>query len=60
MISEASAKIREGIPIDDKEDMDLNIRAGVLQLITIPGQADRDPELKNNINLPVYISKYNY
>lgn len=57
-ISEASAKIREGGPVDDMEDMDLNVWAGVLPLKIISDKPVRDSKLNKNIILPDYIKGY--
>ncbi len=57
-INEASAKVREGGPVDDKKDMDLNVWAGVLPLKIIPGKPVNDPKLNGNILLPDYIKGY--
>ena len=42
-IEEASAKVREGGPIDDDADMDLPVWAGVVPLVLTPGPLDHDP-----------------
>ena len=55
-INEASAKIREGAPKDDEEDMDLEIWAGVLPLKIAPQEPIQDSKLKDNILLPGYLS----
>jgi uncharacterized protein len=57
-IDEASAKIREGGAIDEKNDMDLNVWAGVLPLNLIPGNPERDKLLKKGIPMPGYIKNY--
>ncbi|HSD63560.1 MAG TPA: pyridoxamine 5'-phosphate oxidase family protein [Ignavibacteriaceae bacterium] len=56
-INEASAKIREGDPIDDKEDEQLNIWAGVLPIKTISYEPIRAGNLNKNIILPEYLKK---
>lgn len=48
-ISEASAKIRTGPPIDDKPDYDLPIWAGVLPIEKKLGKPINDPKLENDI-----------
>jgi nitroimidazol reductase NimA-like FMN-containing flavoprotein (pyridoxamine 5'-phosphate oxidase superfamily) len=55
---EASAKVREGGPIDEKEDIDLNIWAGVLPLKVITQDPIRDSYLNENIPLPHYLLSY--
>ncbi len=57
-IDEASAKVREGGPVDDKEDMNLNVWAGVLPLKIISGKPMKDSKLNKNIILPDYIKNY--
>ena len=42
-IDEASAKVRAGGPIDDDEDMDLPVWAGVVPLRLTPGPLEQDP-----------------
>ncbi len=56
-INEASAKVREGGPNDEKEDMELNVWAGILPLKLVHGKPVRDPYLKDNIILPEYLEK---
>ncbi len=51
-ITEASAKIRTGPPLDDKTDYDLPIWAGVIPINTIVGEPIADPVLNENIPLP--------
>jgi nitroimidazol reductase NimA-like FMN-containing flavoprotein (pyridoxamine 5'-phosphate oxidase superfamily) len=55
---EASAKIRTGPPIDDEEDMSLDVWAGELPLRLITGEAVPDPQLQAGIELPGYIRDY--
>ena len=42
-IEEGSAKVRTGPPIDDEEDMDLPVWAGVIPLRLTPGTPIQDP-----------------
>jgi uncharacterized protein len=42
-IQEGSAKVRTGGPIDDPEDMDLPVWAGVVPLRLTPGEPEQDP-----------------
>ncbi len=51
-IEQASAKIRTGPPIDDKEDYDLDIWAGVIPIISRTLPPVPDPDLKEGIQLP--------
>lgn len=55
---EASAKIRTGPPIDDEDDMQLPVWAGVLTLSLAAGEAIPDPQLKDGTELPQYIRDY--
>ena len=52
IISEASAKIRTGPPVDDKPDYDLNIWAGVVPIEKKYGKPIADKLLKKEITLP--------
>ena len=54
-INEASAKIRTGPPVDDKEDYDLNVWAGVIPMNIVYGKPERDSALRENISPPGYI-----
>ncbi len=56
-ITEASAKIRTGPPIDDKSDYDLPIWAGVLPINTFYGDPITDKVLNKNIPLPESVKK---
>jgi uncharacterized protein len=51
-IEEASAKVRTGGPIDDDEDMDLPVWAGVVALALTPGAVVQDP-LQTIADLPI-------
>ena len=55
-IDEASAKIRNGPAIDDEEDLNLNIWAGILPLKICAGEPAKDELLNDNISIPEYIS----
>jgi len=57
-LSEASAKIRTGPPIDDEEDYTLNCWAGVLPLHVVAGEPIKDPRLPEGIEVPAYIREY--
>jgi uncharacterized protein len=58
-IDEASAKVRTGPPIDDEEDYNLDIWAGVLPLSVQPGTPVPDPRLKSGIEAaPNYLPRY--
>ncbi|MBW4630571.1 MAG: pyridoxamine 5'-phosphate oxidase family protein [Iphinoe sp. HA4291-MV1] len=57
-ITEASAKVRTGPPLDDEEDYSLPIWAGVLPLQLVASEAIPDSRLHTGINLPNSIRKY--
>lgn len=57
-IEEASAKIRTGPPVDDEEDYDLPVWAGVLPLALTAGTAIPDERLKNGAELPAYVPRF--
>ncbi len=56
-IDEASAKIRTGAPVDDAEDYDLPVWAGVLPIIPMFSEPVHDPDQNEDILLPDYIKK---
>src|SRR5205085_5384243 len=53
-IAEASAKVRTGPPLDDEEDYNLPVWAGVIPLHLATDEPIADPRLSNNIPTPVY------
>jgi uncharacterized protein len=55
-ISEASAKVRTGGPIDDPEDLALPIWAGQLPLSTTFGSAVAEPD--TSATVPAYVTGY--
>lgn len=57
-ITEASAKMRAGNPIDDEEDMSLNVWAGVIPLKLKPQEPIDDELLKANTEVPDYVKNY--
>ncbi|OGO50984.1 MAG: flavin-nucleotide-binding protein [Chloroflexi bacterium RBG_16_68_14] len=57
-IDEASAKIRSGPPLVDKEDRGLPVWAGVLPFALVPGQPVPDPQLPPEVKLPAYLAAY--
>jgi uncharacterized protein len=54
-LSEASAKIRTGPPIDEPKDYDLRVWAGELPLAFVAGEPVADPRLLPGIEVPGYI-----
>jgi nitroimidazol reductase NimA-like FMN-containing flavoprotein (pyridoxamine 5'-phosphate oxidase superfamily) len=57
-LSEVSAKVRTGPPIDDEEDYQLPVWAGVLPLGVEPGAPEADPRLPAGTPLPAYIEQF--
>ena len=57
-IDEASAKIRKGGPIDDKEDYELDIWAGVVPFKHIPIAPLQDENLKPGLKIPDSVLDY--
>jgi uncharacterized protein len=57
-ISEASAKIRQGPPIDDEEDYALGCWAGVLPFAVAPQEPVSDPRLATGIAVPDYVRAF--
>jgi nitroimidazol reductase NimA-like FMN-containing flavoprotein (pyridoxamine 5'-phosphate oxidase superfamily) len=57
-IKEASAKIRTGDPIDDEEDYEMDVWAGILPLKLKPGTPTDDARLNDSIQPPDYITNY--
>ena len=57
-LTEASAKVRNGPPIDDEEDYDLPIWAGVIPLRLVAGRPVADARLSENTEPPGYAVKY--
>jgi nitroimidazol reductase NimA-like FMN-containing flavoprotein (pyridoxamine 5'-phosphate oxidase superfamily) len=54
-LTEASAKIRTGPPIDEPSDYDLRVWAGELPLAFVAGTPVADPQLLPGIQVPGYI-----
>ncbi len=57
-LSEASAKIRTGDPVDDAEDYELNIWAGVLPLTMNAGKPVADSLARRDIPVPDNVGNY--
>jgi uncharacterized protein len=57
-LTEASAKIRTGPPIDDEEDYEINVWAGVLPLRLVADDAIKDDRLRSGVGLPDYVREY--
>jgi uncharacterized protein len=54
-LTEASVKIRTGMPKDEPEDYDLDVWAGVLPVAVSFGEPDPDPMMRTEIPLPAHI-----
>ena len=57
-LDEASAKVRTGPPIDEDEDYDLPVWAGVLPLSTTVAEPEPDPRLDPAIETPGYVAAW--
>ena len=57
-LTEASAKIRTGPPLDDEEDYSLPVWAGVIPLQLVAEAPIRDPRLPAEIAEPEYAKEY--
>ena len=57
-ISEASAKVRSGPPVDEPEDYDLPIWAGVLPIATTYGRPEADPAMRMEVAVPDHVTGY--
>jgi uncharacterized protein len=57
-LDEASAKVRSGPPIDDDEDYELPVWAGVLPMRTIAGPPEPDPRLDPAVELPGHVARW--
>lgn len=57
-ITEASAKIRTGDPVDDAEDYAMPIWAGVIPLTLTPGEPISDSKLNNGVPPPDHVRMY--
>lgn len=59
-IETASAKIRTGGPVDEQEDYNLPIWAGIIPLKVVPGNPEQDDSLEENIPLPSSVINYRH
>ncbi|HSL55600.1 MAG TPA: pyridoxamine 5'-phosphate oxidase family protein, partial [Pyrinomonadaceae bacterium] len=55
---EASAKIRTGPPLDDEEDYEMNVWAGVIPLRLVADEPIADPRLIDGVEVPGYAREY--
>ncbi len=54
-LDEASAKVRSGGPIDDEEDLELDIWAGVIPLAVTAGEPIPDPAMRPGVRRPPHV-----
>ena len=54
-LDEASAKLREGGPLDDEEDYQLPVWAGTIELRLTAGEPQPDDRLLPGVELPAYL-----
>jgi uncharacterized protein len=54
-LAEASVKVRTGMPVDEPEDQDSDVWAGVLPISLGFGQPLHDPSQREEIPLPAHI-----
>ncbi len=58
-LDEVSAKVRTGPPLDDEEDYELPVWAGVIPLeLVVSGASIPDPRLKPGVEIPRYAIDY--
>jgi len=57
-LQEASAKIRTGNPVDDEEDYELDVWAGVIPLRLKADAPVADARLKRGVEVPGYVESY--
>jgi len=57
-LEEVSAKVRTGGPVDDEEDYELPVWAGVLPLPVTPTAPIADARLKAGIAVPENVTAY--
>jgi hypothetical protein len=57
-LEEASAKVRTGPPLDDEEDKELAVWAGVVPLRLTTGEAIPDPQLPEGVDVPAYLKHF--
>jgi uncharacterized protein len=57
-LTEASAKVRTGPPVDDDEDYDLAVWAGIIPLQIVANEPTADPRLAPDLPTPRYAIEY--
>jgi nitroimidazol reductase NimA-like FMN-containing flavoprotein (pyridoxamine 5'-phosphate oxidase superfamily) len=59
-IEEGSAKIRTGMPVDDKPDYALPIWAGIIPLRTVAGAPEPDPRNLRAVKMPAHVRDFSF
>ncbi|MEM7321891.1 MAG: pyridoxamine 5'-phosphate oxidase family protein [Actinomycetota bacterium] len=57
-LAEASAKVRTGPPVDEPEDYELPIWAGVLPITNTYGPPETDPSMRFDVDVPEHVTYY--
>jgi uncharacterized protein len=57
-LDEATAKVRVGPPVDEKEDYELDVWAGVIPIQTRLGRVEPDPQLRPDIPIPGFVQNF--
>ncbi len=57
-LAESSAKLRTGWPLDEEDDYDLDVWAGIIPMSTTVHQALADPALRVGAPMPGYVARY--
>ena len=57
-LDEASAKVRTGPPVDDADDLALDVWAGTVPLRTVLGEPTAAPDLREGITAPAYLREF--
>ena len=57
-LAESSAKVRTGWPLDEEEDYDLDIWAGVIPFTMVTEPPKVDPDLRVDVPVPDYVEQY--
>jgi hypothetical protein len=57
-IDEASAKVRVGPPVDEEEDYELQVWAGILPLQEVPFPPIQDAVQSADVSVPEYVRRY--
>jgi nitroimidazol reductase NimA-like FMN-containing flavoprotein (pyridoxamine 5'-phosphate oxidase superfamily) len=57
-LDEASAKIRDGPPVDDEDDYAMAVWAGIIPLRMQAGEPQPDPRLAHELALPEHVRAY--